>query len=721
MKKIYLIIFLLLIPVLLTGSDVIDSLKAEIEKSSGEEKLDAFLTIANFYNGRNFEEGMYYSDQAFNLAKELGLTDYEAKANIVRGSLQIRAGNYDEAENYLLTSLHYFQNHEQDALIAKIYTSLGLLYRNKGEFDTSLSYYGKSLTIKKKQDDPYGTCTVLSGIGLIYYDKGDFDTAKEYFSRAMELGKKSENKQALTHVLNNLGLVYAQNSEYDIALEYYLEALKYSKETDYDLVTASTYNNMTNIYFMMEDHENAKQFLYGALEIYRTVGSKPNIAHTLNNLAILTGQDKAYDKAIILQQEALQIRRELGNNYEIVNSLNNLAGLYEEMDDLPKALELFNESYEISKTLQDNWNISFTLNNIGLIYSEMKIYSVALDRLKEAYEISRNNDYLDILKNVTANMSKIYASSNNYEQAYSYLQKYDEIKNTLNARSNMDKLNEIRIKHEIDQKGRENELLKKDLEISRLEIFRLILLLIASIIVLSIVIVFFILRLRTNQKLRISNKDLAISKENTEQIRKQLSLINSMLRHDLANDFIVIKTALQLYDAEKDENMLKEADIKCDKGLELISTLGDFELSSNNGNTLKSIDLKQVIEKITPEFTGLNIRLRGNCKILADETLKSVLHNIFENALLHGKAKNVAISFEEYSDFTEIKIHNNGAQIPAEIHEKLFDKQFSYGDAGHTGMGLFLVRQNINRYGGSIYVEDNVKPGVIFVINLKKA
>jgi tetratricopeptide (TPR) repeat protein len=720
MKKILLLTFLLFISAFLMGSDVIDSLKTEIEKSTGQQKIELLITLADVYSVRNPEDGINYAVQAYQLAESNGMRELEAKANTSRGALYLRLGNFDNAEKCLTEALNYFTETKQDSISAKVYTNLGLLHRNKGDLDRALFYYEKSLHIKNKQDDPYGTSTVLGGIGLIYYDQGDFETAKEYFRRAVELGKKSKSKQALTHALNNLGLAYARNSEFDSALEYYLEALKYSLESDYNLVTASTYNNMANIHYMVGDIELAKENLVMALEIYRNIGNKVNIARTLNNLALIAQDEKSYQDAIALYEEALQIRRELGNDYETVNSLNNLASLYELMDELPKALELYLESYEKNKILKDSWNTAYTLNNIGIIYSRMEIYSVALDMLKEAYNIALENDHYDILKDITDNMAAIYTLTNNYEQAYTYLQKFGEIKDTLNARSNTEKLNEIRIKYETGQKDRENELLKKDLEISSLEIFHLILLLIASILVLAVVVVFFVLRLRTNKELKVSNKDLAISKENTEQIRKQLALVNSMLRHDLANDFIVIKTALKLYAEEKDEKMLREADIKCDKGLELINTLRNFESNSSNGNVLKPIDLKQVIDKITTEFSGMNIQLKGNCKVRADEALESVIYNIIENARVHGNAKIIIISTQEFSDFTEIKICNDGTQIPTEIHERIFEKGFISGDAGHTGMGLFLVKQNINRYGGSISVENNDDRGVTFVINLKK-
>jgi len=720
MKKLYLIIFLLLIPVLLTGSNVIDSLKAEIEKSTGQQKIELLNTLANQYSNNNPENGIYYAVQAYQLAQSFGMEELEAKSNLVRGSLYLRLGNFDNAEKYLTEALNYFIETKQDSLTAKVFTNLGLLNRNKGDLDKSLYYYEKSLHIKNKQDDPHGASSVLGGIGLIYYDLGEFDTAKEYFSRAVELGRKSTNKQALSHALNNLGLVNARGGDYDKALEYYLETLKYSLESNDNFMTASTYNNIANIHYIMGDIELAKENLLKALEIYRNIGNKIDIARILNNLALIAQKEKSFQDAITLYEEALYIRRSIGNDYETVNSIENLAGLYNDLENYQHALELYLESYNLNNALNNSWGVANALNSIGNVYIKIGIYSAAKDMLNDAYDLALENDYMELLKDNAQYTTTLYSKIDDYKNAYSSLKKYTELKDTLNARRNTENLNELRIKHETDQKARENELLKKDLQISSLEIFHLILLLIASILVLAVVVIFFVLRIRMTHHLRETNKELAISKENTEQIHKQLSLINSMLRHDLANNFIVIKTALQIYADEKDDKMLNEADIKCDKGLELIRNLGNFEFSTGNGKTLKPIDLRNVIEEITPEFTGINIQLHGDCKVRADEALKSVIHNIIENARVHGNAKNIIISFEEFSDFTEIKIFNDGTQIPEEIHERIFEKDFYSGDAGHTGMGLFLVRQNINRYGGSIYVEDNDKPGVTFVINLKK-
>ena len=64
---------------------------------------------------------------------------------------------------------------------------------------------------------------------------------------------------------------------------------------------------------------------------------------------------------------------------------------------------------------------------------------------------------------------------------------------------------------------------------------------------------------------------------------------------------------------------------------------------------------------------------------------------------------------------------DNGMGIADNIKSKIFDEGFYHGESGHTGIGLYIVKQTIESYHGSVVVEDNVPSGVTFLIKLKKA
>ena len=61
-------------------------------------------------------------------------------------------------------------------------------------------------------------------------------------------------------------------------------------------------------------------------------------------------------------------------------------------------------------------------------------------------------------------------------------------------------------------------------------------------------------------------------------------------------------------------------------------------------------------------------------------------------------------------------------QIPGDkFYRIVFDEGFQHGESGHTGIGLYIVKQTIKSYGGIIKVEDNDPNGAVFTLTLRKA
>ncbi|MHA2366166.1 MAG: ATP-binding protein [Candidatus Hodarchaeales archaeon] len=50
----------------------------------------------------------------------------------------------------------------------------------------------------------------------------------------------------------------------------------------------------------------------------------------------------------------------------------------------------------------------------------------------------------------------------------------------------------------------------------------------------------------------------------------------------------------------------------------------------------------------------------------------------------------------------------------------MFNLGFSFGNTGRTGLGLYIVKNIIERYGGKITVENNEPKGSKFIFKLRK-
>ena len=110
-------------------------------------------------------------------------------------------------------------------------------------------------------------------------------------------------------------------------------------------------------------------------------------------------------------------------------------------------------------------------------------------------------------------------------------------------------------------------------------------------------------------------------------------------------------------------------------------------------------------------------------KILAKpEEIQQVLFNIVRNAIqaIAGKGQ-IEIHTKQEGIWVTVRIQDNGAGIPDEHLKRVFDPFFTTkGPDEGEGLGLYIVRQIVTRYQGTIDVE-NAGGGALFVIRFPVA
>ena len=222
----------------------------------------------------------------------------------------------------------------------------------------------------------------------------------------------------------------------------------------------------------------------------------------------------------------------------------------------------------------------------------------------------------------------------------------------------------------------------------------------------------------------ISLMDITGQKKAEEGLRsgrERLKLLNQIIRHDLSNDFIVIKSAINIFRRSTEEKMIDEIERRADKSLETIDTYRKYESFIDSNADLNKIEVVDLINELKVEFANVKFKIEGNCNVFADDALNSIFTNLITNSIKHGNASQIDINISSKNNMCKIMFKDNGTGIPAKIKNKIFDEGFFYGKAGHTGIGLHIVKETIERYGGTISVEDNTPSGTVFIINLRKA
>jgi signal transduction histidine kinase len=168
----------------------------------------------------------------------------------------------------------------------------------------------------------------------------------------------------------------------------------------------------------------------------------------------------------------------------------------------------------------------------------------------------------------------------------------------------------------------------------------------------------------------------------------------------------------------KDTKLKDKAIRAMNKSVDLINKVREFENDISSENDISNYNLKDIVDEIVKNY-DVKIDLLGNFKLKVRNTFSSVLDNIIRNAVVHGKADTIDISFSNKKGYSEIKIADNGIGISDENKEKIFDENFSFGDSKGSGLGLYIVKELLRRSNGEIRVEDNKPRGTVFIITLK--
>ena len=103
--------------------------------------------------------------------------------------------------------------------------------------------------------------------------------------------------------------------------------------------------------------------------------------------------------------------------------------------------------------------------------------------------------------------------------------------------------------------------------------------------------------------------------------------------------------------------------------------------------------------------------------------VKTIVSNLLSNSIKYSDPqkmrKYIQVSAHVFADWLFLTFEDNGIGIETEYQEKIFDLFFRVSsDKKGTGLGLYIVKDTIDRLKGKIYVRSKRGEGTAFTITL---
>lgn len=136
---------------------------------------------------------------------------------------------------------------------------------------------------------------------------------------------------------------------------------------------------------------------------------------------------------------------------------------------------------------------------------------------------------------------------------------------------------------------------------------------------------------------------------------------------------------------------------------------------------LEPIDLPAMVDYLRDDFPELQIGVSGMGRVRADRrALESVLRNLLQNAVVHGRARHLTVVLQRRGSAIEIVVTDDGAGAAGDLTDAL-DRPFLRPSAtSGSGLGLYVCGRLLQQMQGRIRVL-NVSPGFSLSIELPEA
>ncbi|MBC9986122.1 PAS domain S-box protein [Haloferax sp. AS1] len=235
----------------------------------------------------------------------------------------------------------------------------------------------------------------------------------------------------------------------------------------------------------------------------------------------------------------------------------------------------------------------------------------------------------------------------------------------------------------------------------------------------------------------LEGHDITARKERERELRREqerLEFVNRIIRHNLLNGLNVVGARADIVEEFVDDAGLTHLDTiqgRVREMTELVGTMRTFmkvivERESHEFRP-RRIDeaVGHGVESLRRESDAASVAVGRlpEISVVADDLLDEVVEHLLKNAVQHNDKPDPAVEVEVAAgdDAVELRVSDNGPGVPDEEKHRIVDQRIEDLSNPGNGFGLFLVREIVESYGGTVEIEDNDRGGATFVVTLPRA
>lgn len=278
----------------------------------------------------------YYLEKAIRIRRLLGNKTLLANGIIMQADIRLRSGDFlgaeelvDEAEEVVKTNPADTENlNDIRHLRALILFQQGKFDQAVVLFDSARNYYFRNSLMRKYVN-------LLADLGEVFSDRGEYELALNNLYDGLKLAELKGFEVEKSIIRNSIGWVNFHLGDNVQALRLANETLKGVRLMPGDRANALTLRGV--VLTGMRDFTNARPCLDSVLTLYKKVNNKRGMSEALLNLGYLEGLRGNYTQALAFHQESIKLAEQVAYIYGLAWSYWGIGEVYFKVGDFAKA------------------------------------------------------------------------------------------------------------------------------------------------------------------------------------------------------------------------------------------------------------------------------------------------------------------------------------------------------------------------------------------------
>jgi len=687
----------------------IAELESKLKDLSGKERIKGLITLSEYYQKNSIQKAIDFANLSVTEASKDIFSKEYAEALVNRGFCYYLTNTIDSAKAYYMKSLEISESLKDSNLTVNALTNLGLIFWRLGNYNEAFKHYFSAQNILQKLHDEQLLAKTYNYIGLIYWKRGEYADALEYFIKSLGIKENYNDKSEIAITLNNIARIYFELGDSKEALRYSQRANNISEKIQDKYVLGRSYNNLGNAYYLIGNLKEAADYQYKSIEIKHEASDLTGLGYSYNDLGSIYLKQGLSKDAVANYKKALEIRSQLADYFGISETLLNLSEVYKVNNKKDSAYLLLNQSIKISE----------------------------------------KQNLRELMRRGYLQLSNYYQAEGISGEALKYFKKYSEIKDSILSQKNREKISELQIIYESENKQKEIDLLKKERELQEFaletqERSNWVLLGALAILISSLIFLYYRLSVERNLKKSVQekNNEISYTASKLEEANSTKDKFFSIIAHDLRSPFLGLRGLIDFINNDYDnipDELKKEQLQLIGKNVHNIFTLiqnlltwaqiqkGTIPFHPDIINLHKIADTSISLHEYVASNKQIKIvnNIPSEINVYADENMvNSILNNLISNGIkFTNKGGVVTLSAKSEGDLAYISVADNGVGMTEDEMKKIFDisaKHSTYGteEEKGTGLGLTICQEMVELNGGFIKVESTLEKGTTFTFSL---